>query len=57
MRILRWMPLILFIIGTIFRTIADYKESKRFGPYTITAIVLYSIGFIICIIGLIYSLI
>lgn len=53
---LKWVPLILFIIGTIFRAIGDHKESQRFGPYTITSIILYSIGFIICIIGTICSL-
>ena len=56
MVILKWITLLLFILGTIFRNIGDHKEPKRFGPFTITSIVLYSIGFIICIIGLIDAL-
>ena len=53
---LRWVPLILFIAGTIFRAIGDHKEAQRFGPFTITSLVFYSIGLVICIIGLICSL-
>ena len=53
---LRWLPLILFIAGTIFRAIGDHKEPQRFGTFTITSLVFYSIGFVICIIGLIFSL-
>lgn len=56
MVILKWIVFLSFVIGTIFRIIGDRKEPKRFGPFTITSIVLYSIGFIICIIGLICSL-
>lgn len=57
MVVLKWLVLIIFILGTIFRFIGDSKESKKFGPFTIISSVLYSIGLIVCIICLICLLV
>lgn len=56
MLILKWSVFLSFVVGTIFRTIGEIKDTKTFTPFTIASIVCYSIGLVICIIGLICSL-
>lgn len=49
MGIIRWIPLLSFIVATILRVIGDHKEAQRFGPFTIASLVFYFIGFAICL--------